>query len=209
MRYDTLAPPGTEWFEVLTGTGPVLVSAPHATRPTRNGKLRFADAGTGSLAVSLHNLTGCTVIYTTYASSSDPNYYDGNEYKEQLKKLIQFQKPSLVIDLHASHRNRPYDVDFGTLDGRSLLGNNEILKQLSNHLRAEGLANFSQDYFSGSKNATVTKWASSLGVPAVQLEINATWITPGPEKLLAHRYAQLLQALVRFINTYSGFSPAA
>ena len=39
-------------------------------------KRRFADGvGTASLAVALHKLTGATVIYTTHASPSDPNYY--------------------------------------------------------------------------------------------------------------------------------------
>lgn len=202
-RYGELAPPGTAWFEVHTGNRPVVVSAPHATNPTRDGKLRFADAGTGSLAALLHDLAGCTAIYTTYASPSDPNYDDENEYKEQLRKLLETRKPALVIDLHASHWNRPYDVDFGTLHGRSLLGKSEVLRELANHLRNEGIGNFSQDYFAASKNATMTKWASSLGVPAIQLEISTTWTTPGPDELLAHRYAQLLQALVRFISSYS------
>src|SRR5262245_27342956 len=39
--------PGEPWFAVLDGCAEVLVTAPHATQPTRDGRLRFADSGTG------------------------------------------------------------------------------------------------------------------------------------------------------------------
>jgi hypothetical protein len=47
----------------------------------------------------------------------------------------------------------------------------------------------------------VTKFVSERGVPAMQLEINATWLEPGADALRAHRFAQLLEGLVRFVMT--------
>jgi hypothetical protein len=204
-RYDTAPPEGAAWFEVLSGTAPVVISAPHATTPTRRGAARsFADGGTGSLAVALHRLTDATVIYTTYESPSDPNFYDENDYKRELGVLIASIEPKLVLDLHASHWNRPYDVDFGTLGGSSLLGNDALLRLLADHLRSAGLVNFSQDYFAASRNATVTKWVAARGVPCIQLEISSTWMVPpstsGAHHLEAHRFAQLLEALTRFVR---------
>lgn len=63
------APDGENWFEVIVGTVPIVVTAPHATCPFREGKLRFSDGGgTGALAVLLNKMTGVSAIYTTYAS---------------------------------------------------------------------------------------------------------------------------------------------
>lgn len=199
-RYGTLPPTGTAWFEVREGAAPIIISAPHATRPTREGKLReIVDAGTGSLAVMLHELAGATVIFTTYASPSDPNYYDSNEYKETLRKLVEAHRPVVVLDLHASDPYRPYDVDLGTMHRASLLGSDDLLDGLVAGLRREGLINLSFDRFSASKSATVTKWVSSLGTPCIQLEISSTWTDPtSTDDLHVHRYAELLQALVRF-----------
>jgi hypothetical protein len=207
-RYDQVPPAGAPWFEVLDGTGPVLISAPHATTPTREGNSHlFADGGTGALAMALHHLTGATAIYTTFKSPSDPNYYDDNAYKEKLVELLESRKPLVVLDLHASHWYRPYDVDFGTMNGQSLLGDVFLLRRLSEHLRAGGLTNFSQDYFAASRNATVTKWVSNRGIPCIQLEFSSTWTTT-EGKLNAHRFAQLLEALTRFVRSV-GSPPAA
>jgi hypothetical protein len=198
-RADRLPRPGEPWFAVLDGCTEVLATAPHATKPTRDGQLRFADSGTGSLAVALHRLAGARVIHTSLASPSDPNYYDDNEFKAALAAALAARTPVLVIDLHASHEFRPYDVDFGTMGRRSLLGRDDLLTALSAALRAEGLSNQSLDFFAAATNQTVTKWVSARGVPAIQLEISATWLGAGAGSLQAHRYAQLLQGLVRFI----------
>lgn len=191
---------GDAWFAVMEGCSRVLVTAPHATNPTRHGTLRSADVGTGSLAIMLHRLAGATVMYTVLASPSDPNFYDDNAFKTRLADLLAEKPPILLLDLHESHSFRPYDVDFGTMGGKSLLGQERLVTRLAERLQREGLLNLSQDYFAAERNATVTKWATTRGVPAIQLETNATWLTADKGDLFAHRFAQLLQALVRYIQ---------
>ena len=200
QSYETLPAEGEPWFEVKRGKIPVLVVAGHATAQTREGSLKTADRGTGSLAVALHEMTGATVIYTTRRGPSDPNHYDDNEFKRTLGELVREIRPRLVLDVHASHAYRPYDVDFGTMGGRSLAGHPDLLEALVKAIRAEGMLNLSQDYFAASRNQTVAKFVSSMGVPAIQLEITATRLDPSRDPLTAHRFAQLLQALVRFIS---------
>ena len=177
------------------------MTAPHATQPTRDGKLRaYSDGGTGPLALMLHRLADATVLYTAYASPSDPNYYDDNAFKQTLDSLIVALEPTVVLDLHSSHAYRPYDIDFGTMHGRSLLDRNDILPLLHQKLSDEGLRNFSSNYFAAAKNQTVTKWVTARGVPCIQVEINYTWLNPDEDGLHAHRFAQVLQGLVRFIR---------
>lgn len=203
--------PGEPWFVATVGSQQVIVSAPHATAPLREGKRRFSDGpGTAALAQSLHALCGATVIYTTREGPSDPNYYDDNDYKRKLARLIAEQSPMLVLDIHGSHPSRPYDVDFGTMHGASLLGRDELVIRLAEQLRAEGLMNLSDNFLAASGKETVTKFASRLGVPAIQLEISATRLQPGRGcdatqpttcgSLDTHRFAQLLQGLVRYLE---------
>lgn len=202
---------GEPWFESRSGTQQVIVSAPHATKPFRDGKYRFSDGpGTAALAQSLHTICGVSVINTIRDSPSDPNYYDDNDYKRELARLIAEQRPALVLDIHGSHPSRPYDVDFGTMDGAYLLGQEELVASLAAHLREEGLTNLSDNRFAASENDTITKFASRLHVPAIQLEISATWLEPSrgcdaanPSicgGLGSHRFAQLLQGLIRYLE---------
>jgi hypothetical protein len=193
--------PGEAWFAVLDGCAQVLVTAPHATRPMRDGQLRFADSGTGALAIAIHRRTGARTIYTTMASPSDPNYHDDNPFKEAVTDALSARTPVVVLDLHASHAYRPYDVDFGTMGRASLLGREDLLAGLATALAREGLTNQSLDFFAAARNQTITKWVSARGVPAIQLEISATWLSPGAGPLEAHRYAQLLQGIVRFAES--------
>ena len=202
--YRTPPPEGQRWFRTLPGTSRVLVVAGHATAHMREGQQKPEDRGTGSLAVMLNKLAGCPVIYTTYQSPSDPNYYDDNEFKETLSQMIKQYSPVVVLDLHASHFNRPYDVDFGTMGGTSLLGRPILLQRLAAALKKEGLSNFSQDFFPAARQQTITKWVSQQGVPAIQSEFNSTWLLPpgtsSEYALQRHRFAQLLQALTRFVR---------
>lgn len=193
-------PEGESWFEVIEGSIPVVVTAPHSTRPLRKGKRRFSDGGgTAALAIAIAQITGATTIYTTYEGPSDPNFYDDNHFKEKLKEIIDEIKPKYILDLHGSHPYRSYDIDLGTMGGKSLLDNDELLHKLIEYLQMEGIQSISYNRFGASKNQTITKFSSTNGVPAIQLEINATWVTPKEGNIEAQRYAKLLQSLVRFI----------
>ncbi|OZG71195.1 hypothetical protein BTA51_22775 [Hahella sp. CCB-MM4] len=197
-----------KWFEVVEGTIPVVISAPHATRPLRNGERRFSDgAGTAALAIAIGQITGATVIYTTYEGPSDPNYYDDNQYKESLDSIIKDLKPKFLLDLHGSHPYRSYDIDLGTMGGESLLGHDELLSDLISHLQAEGVSSISLNRFAASKNHTITKFASLKNVPAIQLEINANWVSPSAGDINAQRYSLLVQALSRFVRETLNNSP--
>jgi hypothetical protein len=195
-----IAPAGKPWFNVVEGSIPILVTAPHATRPFRNGKYRFSDgAGTAAVAILLNKLTGVTAIYTTYESPSDPNYYDDNEFKAAILKQIKKRHPILLLDIHGSNRSRPYDVDFGTMNGQSLHGHQASLDLLMDSLKKEGVVNLSENFFSAADHQTITKFASKNGVTAIQLEINSAWLVPEQGGLYAHRFAELMRALVRYV----------
>jgi hypothetical protein len=199
--YNVKAPAGENWFAIDIGSTPVLVVAGHATAQTREGMRKAPDRGTGALAVMLHKLAGATAIYTVYESPSDPNYDDNNAFKDTLSKLLQELQPALVLDLHTSHASRPYAVDFGTMEGRSLLERPEWLTKLEDALRREGVQDLSHDYFSAQRHHTVTKWVSQEGVPCIQLEINAAWlIHTADDPAESRKFEILLQGLVNFLR---------
>jgi hypothetical protein len=200
------APPsGQKWFETRRGSLPVIVTAPHATRPFREGQYRFSDGGgTAALALALHAVCDVTVLYTTYDSPSDPNFYDDNEFKAALGELVTSMHPTVVLDIHGSHPYRPYEIDIGSMDGESVLGRRDFVVDLVGALQDEGISNISHDWFPGSKNQTIIKFVSGKGVPALQLEFSSLRVTPSAGNASAHRFSQALQALARFLGKRGG-----
>ena len=198
---DSNPPPKyVSWFDYNKGTKKILIIAGHATAQIRDGKIKQADVGTGSLAIELNKLSNVPILYTTYLSPSDPNFYDNNEFKDSLAQLLNELKPILVLDLHGSHPYRPYDIDFGTMKGKSYLARKDFLDSLKIAFAEEGLINQSQDFFSAEKNHTITKFVYSKGVPCIQLEINSNYLSADIGSIYGQKTAQLLQALLHFIN---------
>jgi hypothetical protein len=230
--YDVDPKLGEPWFALEEGQSAVLITAPHATAQMREGKSKWADAGTGALAHMLHRLADTSILYTTRRSPKDPNFYDDCDFKKALADYLERRKPILVLDLHASSANRPYDIDFGTMHGTSLLGKSDLLQQIVGFLRSSDFADFSQDYFAADEDKTDTKFVSAHGIPCVQLEISEAKLNLFNEAILArmsvdeikqeiaksgqvanssiivdsngsHQFAQTLEALVRFVKAQS------
>ncbi|MGB0941158.1 MAG: ketol-acid reductoisomerase [Marinomonas sp.] len=194
-------PPGEESVKLVPGTQPIIITAPHSVRPFRNGKYRFSDGGaTAAYAIALAELVGAHVIYANYENGTDPNYLDDNEFKRELAGLIEQVNPVLVLDIHGSNPMRSYDLDIGTMNGESLLGQEALVTDLIDTLAKEGIFSISYNRFSASKQQTIAKFASTRGVPTLQLEVNATYLMPSEGHIEAQRYAILLQAFSRYIS---------
>lgn len=194
-------PLGEESVKLVAGTQPIIITAPHSVRPFRNGKYRFSDGGaTAAYAIALAELVGAHVIYANYENGTDPNYLDDNEFKRELAGLIKQVNPVLVLDIHGSNPMRSYDLDIGTMNGDSLLGQADLVTDLIDTLAKEGIFNISYNRFSASKQQTIAKFASKRGVPTLQLEVNATYLMPSEGHIEAQRYAILLQAFSRYIS---------
>ena len=204
-RAGQAAPAGVSTVNVLEGWRRVIVTAPHASEVFRDGAYRYSDGGgTGALAEMLHTLAGATALTTNYRFPSDPNSADDNAFKSTLRELILRHDPVLLLDIHGSHPRRPYDVDFGTMYQASLLNHTELLPTLERALQEAGLRRFSHDYFCAATQQTVTKLASKLGVPAIQLEVNSLWLHPSRGNEPAHRFARLLLGLTQYLCAKSG-----
>lgn len=187
-------------YTVLPGSFPILVSAPHAVKHFRltNTEPKDEDEYTGAIARLLHQRTGCWAMHASKADI-DPNFYDDCPYKAGLRELVEKEKIQLVIDIHAAAIWRTFNIDIGTCRGESLLGRTDYLEALLIALRGGGIqAVFVDSVFTGCGQPTVTRFVSeTLGVPALQLEINKR--LRDPEQNPAY-FGVLLHNLESFIN---------
>lgn len=101
-------------FNFLSGTIPVILSAPHSVRHFREGKIKVQDFYTGAIVKNLHSSTKCHAIYSTACETTDPNYDLESEYKTELLEYIKENNIMYCLDIHGMSSNNPKIVDIGT-----------------------------------------------------------------------------------------------
>lgn len=190
----------TPSYAVLTGTVPVLLSAPHAVKHFRraNDEPKEEDEFTGAIVRLLHGLTSCHVIHAACADL-DANFYDDCPYKDGLSRLVQGCGIKLVLDIHGAAAWRAFDIDIGSCKGAALLGRDDILPLLLDAFRRHEINGvFVDSVFSGCGQATVTRFASEvLHVPALQLEINKRFRDPENHP---REFESLIEALKDYLQ---------
>lgn len=200
-------------FTIIEGNIGVMVSAPHSTQHSRNGKTLPADKLTGEIAIYLHKKTGCHVIYSNEQLDNDPNYDESNNfYQKALREYIDKNNVKLLVDLHGAAKEHDFAIDVGTVDDKdtSLNGYDfiyDLIKQtfnksLSSNNHKENVVK--NNTFSGGNQNTVTKFISSkTSIPCIQLEINKeyrTKVNPDKLKQLLHFLIDLIKKLNVVIN---------
>ena len=209
---------------IVPGTIPVMVSAPHAVSQLREGQVKKADKYTGTLALLLHELTGCHIIYAT-GTGVDPNYesFEGNSYQATLIEYVKQNRIPVLIDLHGASAERPFAIELGTAPEQD--GNKETNPSLKGHDFIGKLLQYAFEYvFGGLAGApadiwtnrlfdaggqnTVTKSVSSRSdTAAIQVEINGKFRDPdNPSYILSLleglRIAIEILAKVRWQSPY-------
>lgn len=168
-------------FELLSGKGGVMLSAPHAMLQTRNGSIKCAERFTGMLCRLMHERIGCPVIYKTRHLRDDANFDPVSDYRDALCRYIKAHNVRLVIDLHQMKPERPTDVCIGTGHGRNLLGDTALVPEFKQLFHRLGVKHISVDepFAASEPNSVCATVASRCNVPAVQLELNTRLLMSG------------------------------
>jgi hypothetical protein len=185
-------------FDVKWGSGPILLSAPHATKLFRNNRIKDQDDYTGAIGLLLHRYTNCHFIYTTRCTSEDPNFVIGGAYKEQIRKMAEIMDIRYIIDLHGASEGRGFNIDLGTQHGLSI--DQDVVDQLIETFKNYNIMSVCENSaFPAKHPGTVTSYCyHELGLESFQMEINKKFRDPNESLEL---FVSLVQALQEFIVT--------
>jgi gamma-glutamylcyclotransferase (GGCT)/AIG2-like uncharacterized protein YtfP len=199
QRYREFPPEDSSGLTFLRGEIPILITASHATRHLRMGKFKYQEEYTGAVSVILHALTGSYVLYTHWASSVDPNFYDHAPFKEKLRKVVKEFGIRFVLDLHGTRREWSDDIYPGVGNSREFLfGDDFYLHKLEQSSELNGLAIGDLRVFPASTQMTITKFvARNIQIPAMQIEINERLRYP-------ESHPSKFERLVKFLTDYIG-----
>lgn len=109
-------PPGDDasQFGFVSGTTPVLLSAPHGAVHERRGTVKEEEEFTAGLACLVSEMMDAHALYLRRRSSGDPNWYRNDPYKRRLQEIVEGHRIRFVIDIHGSSPTRPFGIALGT-----------------------------------------------------------------------------------------------
>lgn len=184
-------------FKIIHGKSPILLSAPHAVRQSRNGQIKGADTLTGPIVEFLCERTGANGIIRTSNLGDDPNSENigyGLEYKQAILGLAKQTDIKCMLDIHGCNDNHSFDIDIGTNKGININGNNDFLNTIYGQLALIGQVTIDHT-FRASQATTVCNYISkNADILCFQIELS-TSLRKSPDKLL-----QLLDSFEIIIN---------
>ena len=183
-------------FKIIYGNIPIILSAPHSVKQTRNGKIKEAEGETGAIVQILAKRTNAYAIYKTYNNNDDANYdISNNLYKEELKQIIESNNIKLLLDLHGAKYESNFSIDIGTDYGKNVKNSN-IIHILKGCLKKHKIDNVKEnEKFRASTLHTISKYISeSTGISCVQLEVAGQY-----------RYIENIDGVEKFINAIDDF----
>lgn len=157
-------------YDIKIGKTPVIITSAHGIEQRkRGGKIKFAETFTRAIAKYLNKKTGCYYLIKNEDTGIDPNRKNDDEFKTILLDIIEKNHIKLSIDLHGAKKERDFDIEIGTLDGKT--ANNKTIKELIDCFSEQGLKNIVlNDPFKGGY---ITRAVYKKGnIECVQIEIN-------------------------------------
>lgn len=163
-------------YTTINGKIPILLSAPHAVKQVRDGKVKAEDAYTGGITEYLCKVCSCFGIIRTFNEADDPNIDNtglGFDYKQQILNTIRQNNIKLLLDIHGCNNSHGFDFCIGTNSRKNLNGQNDILDILNIGLSYIGQTAV-DDYFKASLDGNIAKYiAQHTNIPTIQLEISS------------------------------------
>ncbi|MBQ7633107.1 MAG: hypothetical protein IJS88_03235 [Alphaproteobacteria bacterium] len=164
------------------GDLPILLSAPHAVKQIRNGKIKAHEFYTGAIVECLAKQIGCACITKQYlienTTNDDPNTDNAYcSYKTAINQFLQAHKITLFVDIHGLSSNRDSIIDICIDNGKNV-NDMTYISALQNCIENKFGANKSSidKYFSAFSENNMSKWLhSNFDVSALELEINGAY----------------------------------
>lgn len=188
------------YFKVIKGKNNILVSAPHAYKHIRDGKVKSNEYNTSNIVKILKYFTDSHIIYTDKPTKEDPNFDVKNEYKNILIQYIKENNIKYFIDIHG-YVDAKSDLIIGTNDKKNINNDCNLLKNIYNIF----YYNFSNRIlvdkkYKASKKALSKVVNENAQIVAIQLEINKKYRKLKRRKKTFNKTIKSLISLIKYIE---------
>lgn len=177
----------------------MLVTCVHGFGHLREGLVKPRDSGSLETSHAIAVAADADWMAVGGDGAVDSNYHRDTPFKQDLAAFVERHLPKLVVDIHTSDARRPYDVEIGSLDQLSWLGETQWRDALQRTLATCGFFVSDNKVFRAAgatlEAQTITAFCYELGVPAVQLEISSALTDELTTLQALHAHAKLVNAI--------------
>ena len=188
------------YFKVIKGKNNILISAPHAYKHIRNGKVKSNEYNTSNIVKILKYFTDSHIIYTDKPTKEDPNFDVKNEYKNILIQYIKENNIKYFIDIHG-YVDAKSDLIIGTNDKKNINNDCNLLENIYNIF----YYNFSTKIlidkkYKASNNALSKCVSEETNIYAFQFEINKNFRKMKRRKKSFNKTIKSLISVIKYIE---------
>lgn len=189
-----------EKYRTLSGSIPVLLSAPHSVNQIRGEDVRDAEKYTGSLVRYLCNSTGSYGIFQLF-THADPNSDVESLYKNGVINIIKSYNIKLLIDVHSSTFSDDTDIDVVTNNRKTLL----TYESLFDKIKLVGIKyNVKVDENNvpnkDKENEIIYFASSMLSIPSLRLVINKKSINLSSDNCKISNIIKVIEEFIQYFN---------
>ena len=178
------------------GNKKIILTSPHTMKQIKSdGTIKLAEPFTKAINMYISNKLNTYSLIKINDTGIDPNSETEEEFKTKLLKIIKDNDIKLVIDIHGASSDRPFDVEFGTLN--NLSADYSIIKELKKAFEENGINNI--EINNPFKGGGITKYIyGNTEIDVIQIEINGNYRNPeNGDKIIL-----IVNSLIKFIEQY-------
>lgn len=178
------------------GNKKIILTSPHTMKQIKSdGTIKLAEPFTKAINMYISNKLNTYSLIKINDTGIDPNSETEEEFKTKLLKIIKDNDIKLVIDIHGASSDRPFDVEFGTLN--NLSADYSIIKELKEAFEENGINNI--EINNPFKGGGITKYIyGNTEIDVIQIEINGNYRNPeNGDKIIL-----IVNSLIKFIEQY-------
>ena len=185
-----------EKYRVISGTNPVLLSAPHAVNQFRGEDVRDAEKYTGAITRFISRATNSFAIFQMF-THQDPNTDEESMYKNAVINLIESYNIKMLIDIHSSKFKDDADIDIVSHLHETLCGDELIIEKLKLLGLKYNLKLAENNKPNPEKNNEVIRVSAMIcGIPSIRLVFNEKSINIDNDEEKLKRICSLLQEFI-------------
>lgn len=183
-------------FLYKVGNIPVLLSAPHTMIQQKEDSFKLNEPFTKAIARYVSKELDCSCLVKIKDTMIDANGDEMDEYKKILTKIIEENNIELVIDIHGASKDKPFDVELGTLN--NLSADYSTINELKEAFIENGINNIAiNDPFKGGG---ITRYIyGTTDIDVIQIEINRNY----RDLDQINNLELICNSLINFINQYT------
>ena len=178
------------------GNKKIILTSPHTMKQIKSdGTIKLSEPFTKAINMYISNKLNTYSLIKINDTGIDPNSETEEEFKIKLLKIIKDNDIKLVIDIHGASSDRPFDVEFGTLN--NLSADYSIIKELKEAFEENGINNI--EINNPFKGGGITKYIyGNTEIDVIQIEINGNYRNPeNGDKIIL-----IVNSLIKFIEQY-------